>query len=538
MLNLIRNWTGSLQGILVHGLKPVSLVAILTVTATLSLGASRALAQPGGPSGEPQAGPMDDLRLQAISNKKRFAARGHLYAHNVRIATWAEEIASRVEAELQAPFRTDAERPVWFVINFNQGQPPEAVRSAQLFDQTLVQRIIINRPDEINQEDLLETLVTTILNRYLNAGAVKKGKKELHEVPEWFSVGMAQYIMPELRDRNREVVYQDWITHREPRPRELMSIRVFPPGRLPEKATCCALYGWFRQQAGFHRTASKMFSRWGQGERVDMDWLVDSMIKMESDRDIEQSWDLFMAFEGGERKLWDRSMEEQITMLKSYMRFTPSEFGVTAPKPYSDELTLAELVSIPRDQWFQDTVLNLDLKVKMLGLGQPLAMQNVINQYGNFLDKLYEAIPGESTGYVPSMEEQRELEQLLGMANRSLVQLEQTLHVSDTYQQFSSEIRKVFPSANAPADTPYTSVNRSGQAPRTVRLKPAATGLQPVRPVFQDRLDDPERYREPDFDRQAQPSSSAEDDRIQEFYRRLEEKNRNASPRNQRLPLP
>ena len=398
--------------------------------------------------------PAEELRLQATSTTRRFLSRGHLYAENVRMVGWAEDIAARVEERLGRPLPIREGEPIWFVMLFNDKEPASIVRQQKVIGDRLVQRILINLPDEVRQEDLLEAFVTTLVNRYVNShGSILRKEREPAETPEWFSVGLAQALLTELYQRNRALHIARWHQHKDDRPERLLDIKLFPPGPRIEKAACALLFTWLETNSEFSVVLPQLLVRIRSGQEIDRNWLVQVMNRYGHVDDIERHWDAFLTRSAARRQGWDIALGEQLERLKGMIRFRAIQFGVEAPPPFNQqELLLQQLPALPRDEWFQVLVLNLNLQIRTLGMGQPIGFQNVANQFASYLGDLLEKSPGADVKRPPSEAKIRLQRARFDSAWQSLQRYEKTLKESKSMEVFEKEIRKEFPSIDKEAE--------------------------------------------------------------------------------------
>ena len=388
---------------------------------------------------------------------EHFLIRGGDYLRNVEFGQWAEEIVDTLERELARPVPFQRNQPLRIELRDEPAGRPRVFPAQSNEAGDLVQRVVVNRPAEIDHEELLESLVLLLCSRHVMVEARRHRAPDLvPRVPEWFSTGLAQYMVEDLRGRNRRITFEDWRDLQAVTPSELLTRRVFLEGRLKEKATAAMFYGYLKSQPNFLDLIDKFFVNWSLKRPVDLDFLLHHLEGVDTDRDLLQEWDLWMASNEAElREVWDVDLREQIASLKSYMKFRPRQLGLL-DHPHADvPITWRELISMPRDEWHAAMVNQLIMRVQFLGLGQPDSFRGLLDEFVGFLRALAPKVADQHNGEVPALEERRTMALFLTSGQRSLVEYEQRMEAARSLiEMVDKEPNAVSPPPPPPRDVP------------------------------------------------------------------------------------
>lgn len=373
-------------------------------------------------------------RMPAESKDGRFGVRGGSYARNVQLATWAGDIASRLEAELNVRIPFKPQQPLWIILNQDADTQPRVLETEAMKGDQLIQRVIVHNIDQADQEDLLEAITSLLCNRLAMWKAWNRGEPNpLRKVPDWFTTGLAQHMLSDLLARNRRVYLGMWQRDKEIRPLDLLDKGgVFPGGRLHAKTCSALLYGWLKDHPDFAGVTRDMFKAWSTQQSVDTQWLIRRLGGIDSRIDLEMEWDLYVASNTKKINLWNRSFEKQVTKLKELMRFYPQELGidfhVKRPVEWPD------MISMPRTDDFHAIIGQLQARLALLSLGQSFGFQEVVAEFDAFFQGLSRA--DTATGGRPSAAQQARLANQLARAQGSLNRFEQRVKAAKSYKAF------------------------------------------------------------------------------------------------------
>lgn len=373
-------------------------IGLTCLIALLSL-PTRVLAQPAPPprlSVAGKGGPTSDPDLNTYITRRdleaapfatqHFLIRGPRYREKVRIGNWAEAIYRQVETELgtKLPFR----RGRFIRVTLDEKPGHANVSPAQsVLQGNLVQRLNITNLHRLDQEEMLEALSFLLCSRLVWQANVRAGRPQrVPELAEWFSTGLAQHMTPGLLTRDRALVCDMWKDGRSPVIYDLLQQVVFKQGRTNEKAASALLYGFLKEQPDARQLFRKLFIQWANGDDVDYNWLLDNMEAVATEEQLEQDWDLYMALNDSQRKVWNRPLLEQVEGLKALLRFTPRSLGVTGhPKP-GQLMTWDDLPNFAEDDPSRDLILGqLQTRLGLLGLGQPPNFKELLGEFSAYL---------------------------------------------------------------------------------------------------------------------------------------------------------
>jgi len=332
-----------------------------------------------------------------------FLVRGGDYQDKVRIGNWAENIYRQVEGELNTKLPFNKASPIRITLERRPGAPG-ASPAQSIMRNDLVQRLTINNLKRTDQEDMLESLSFLLCSRLVWQEARRlngrQGKMvtQAPNMAEWFSTGLAQHMIPGLRNRDRNIVCDAWRAGRAPVIYDLLQHVVFRPGRQNEKASSAFLYAFLKDQPDWTRLVRRLFIVWAQGGDISYDWLLENMEDIDEELDLEKEWDLFMAWNDGQRKVWNRPMLEQVDQLKGLLRFTPRSIGVLGhPRP-GQLMTWDDLPEIPRDDPSREMIISqLQTQLGIIGLGQPDNFTDLLGEFNAYLNAVASEPPKRLT---------------------------------------------------------------------------------------------------------------------------------------------
>ena len=238
------------------------------------------------------------------STSQRFLVAGMTKGDNVRVAQWGDDVDSRLQGLVG--MRLDINFPTICRIlgetNKTHGSI-HIVKNQGWAHGRLMQQLRIYEPDAAPREDVLEGFCWLMLNRFpIERQDRLQRMRRLSSFPDWLAVGVAQNLFPSLRSRNNLLLLKHW--ERVPSFEKIMSYDYLPEGRWLEKAACGAAVEWLHatdQLTGFFSAATK---RVVTHKEITLDWTLEQLDSVASLKELEKSWDLWIASQSLKRRSW------------------------------------------------------------------------------------------------------------------------------------------------------------------------------------------------------------------------------------------
>lgn len=326
----------------------------------------------------------------AIGASHRFAAAGMTSPENVSLITSAEETAAKVESfvGLAIPFAKG--ESIQMLAHWATNDPGGRVIRAQGWvDRALSQKLIIVNPDRADQEDILEGLCWLLINRYvIHRQDFDQKSSSLGAVPDWLSVGVAQNLYLALRTRNNQVAIRHWIRNEAPSFSRIMTFESLPEGRWAEKAYCALAADWMASKPDRASAFESLFSRLARGDRITTNFMGVLLTGVESGRELEKGWDLWIAAQTQVRQYWGGVSADRLAALRQLLAAAPDEMGIPDGEGVPAALTLNDLTRYRDAPWLPLYAMRLNLHIRGLGIGEAQEFRDVLDLYGDFLEEL------------------------------------------------------------------------------------------------------------------------------------------------------
>jgi hypothetical protein len=401
------------------------------------------------------------------------------------MAAWAEDVAGRVERTLEMPLPIDRYQSIQIIFREDGGVANGQVLRAQGWsDSRLVQRLILVNKERIGREEVLEGLCRLLANRYAIARQVAPAADPaLAELPDWFSVGLAQSLFPELRSRNALRAIDLFQESQISPVSTVLTWRHLPEGRSSNKALCGVFFDWLQEAsrevwpAAIHHIAG--------GGIVTVPWIQSNLAGVASSSDVEMNWVLWVAHQQNIRRLAGAEGGVSYAALDELLEIRLAEYGIQRTGDEWSVLTPRDLAGLWREDWMPGLIARLRPRLQALALGQSPDFQETVKRYLSFFEALSEAaVSPRKTGTYSDLPVQKRLGSLLAKAEERRRSLETRELAREAYLDEMSD-------APPPADGPTSDwewvvreLEREDIAPDSVeeyldhmerRLQPGAT---------------------------------------------------------------
>ena len=327
------------------------------------------LAAPAAPLRAQEATPPAARTL--FSTSHRFAVSGLSGPDALTMARWADDVAERLERALGVPLPFAAGEVILLrALPAAARLTPGVEISQGYFDGRLQQKMVVVRPAEVDQEDLLEGLCALLVSRCMvTRQAPEQRYQQPSAAPAWLSVGLAQTLFKELRARNAPAALQLRDEGRLPRVEELLEWQVLPAGRWREKYCCGVLAGWLMAQPDARERWAALLAQLAGGGDVRAA-VQRGFLRLPDWPAVEREWDRWVSqqrqilFDVGQRA------PERLGELAALFTLQPAAFGV---KDTNAPATVTADALIPRhaEPWVGPLCGAVALRGRLLSAGQP-----------------------------------------------------------------------------------------------------------------------------------------------------------------------
>jgi hypothetical protein len=314
------------------------------------------------------------------------------------IAVWAESARERLSEWAGAPIPGERSYPIVISALLRTNEPNGRVLKAQdvTEDGFLRQEITMINPAAMDQEDVLEAVCWLLLNRWIQLRQPAAERiKNPGAYPDWFAVGVAQNLYPELRERN----------HREVREREASGDRVsaasvfeqvyLPPGRWPEKARAGLVTAWLAEVLTPTDLLGKTSAHMASGGKLDAE-LFAYLLRLPDGRSVNMGWDVWMA--RMDKRLIPGVMSFDVSGVTRVLELRPEQFGVIMPSPLpGGRLTADQLIADRAYEWVHHYSRAAAWRLRQEVVGKSPDLVAAINRFVLFFDALAEpGAPGQT----------------------------------------------------------------------------------------------------------------------------------------------
>jgi hypothetical protein len=369
-----------------------------------------------------------------ISASHRFVAGGMASPENVSLAASAEETADKIEAlvGLRIPFAKGESLHMFARWSTNEPNG-RVVRAQGWVDRSLSQKLIIVNPERADQEDVLEGLCWLLLNRYvISRQSFEQKTAQLGSVPDWLSTGVAQNLYMALRTRNNQVVIRRWLRNEGLPFSDILNLDYLPDGRWGEKAFCGLAVDWIASSADPAVVFGGLFSDLAGGDKITTNRMSKLLAGQDSGRELEKSWDLWIASLTQVKQYWGGVSAERLAVLKHLLAAPPDEMGIPAGERVPSSLTIKKLIKYRDAPWMPLYASRLNLHIRGIGIGEAKEFRDVLELYGKYLAAL--ARPRKGLGRFSLFRASpARLKDLLAAADKGLADLESSMGQSIHY---------------------------------------------------------------------------------------------------------
>ena len=424
-----------------------------------------------------------------VSSSQRFVFRGFHRKDGLKLSSWTEKVATKLEkvVGISVPFQQT--EMIRFSAHDSEVLQTGRIQLRQsLLADLLQQRIGLENPHLLEEEEILEGFVAVLLYRYMVAAYLVSGWNGQPVVPDWFSVGVAQLLQPGLRDRNTAFVLDEWKAGRGRRVAEIVDWKTLPAGRVPQKAYCGLLVDWLQKPIRQTFGWSALFKRMAFGDSLSVPWIQDDLLNIDDTRTVEKAWDVYVASKSEVNRDWGALTFDQVADLKRILTRHMSKERRSGYSPTS-ELQLEDLILMREEAWVTVVAEDMLIELAHFSVGQAPRIREVSEAYQRFFQALQTPKRMDPTFRFTMGGHNAVLQNLLSVANDAMQELEKEVVMRSIYMNQIEVARPV-----APGEKVNVQADRGGHAvylPGTDTSKTQSTGssLEERRKSYLDALE-------------------------------------------------
>lgn len=384
---------------------------------------------PVPPSSLPTNRPAD--RATVFSTTHRYAVSGCPAAQALPIATWAEDVESRLGRFLGIGFVSPEPLPVQIRLVEDPAAPRGRVLRMQRFDAGMLdQRLEMVNPRLADQEDLLEGLCSLLLSRAMVARLPDLTRtNQPPRVPDWLAVGAAQNLYPEARARNHATTIAVWRKGGGHALGDVLTWEYMPAGRWDDKAEAGLFLEYLLPPSLASKRMTAILACIEAGDAVTADFLARHILFCGSAAQAEKLRDLWLAQQQDVQTGFGGISQERVAELVRMLVIRPADYGIAESAKIPLIADLRDLVPRRSEAWVRDLAARMSMKMKSLALGQAQEFQRVVAAYVSFLD----ALAGAKRGLLGGGASTGALRKLLDQAETELVNFQAAQKQRDSF---------------------------------------------------------------------------------------------------------
>lgn len=305
------------------------------------------------------------------------------------VMVWADTVKQLVSDWAQSPIPGKFVYPIVIAATARADVPQGRVFRSQVYsdDGHFRQKMTMVNPSVIDQEDVLENLVHLLLNRWIHGRSRKAGnREEFADVPEWFSIGVAQNIYPELKDRNYKNIRKNEDDGTYKPASDVFSFTYASPGRWPEKSHAGLVMAWIAEQMPPAELLEATADRMARREAADEDYFI-TLLGFQGRREMNIAWDLWMARQ--ERRMMPGVLSSETEAINRLLEMRADDFGlVHHGLPPGGRVPAALLVDDRDEAWARELARTVAWRLHQESIGKIPEIRKLIEPFIAFLENI------------------------------------------------------------------------------------------------------------------------------------------------------
>jgi hypothetical protein len=338
------------------------------------------------------------------SHQRHFVVDGVSPQEALEIATWAESTLDRLAGWSGMAWPEEGVLPM--IIAVEAGKDGEAGRVASLQvltdDGRLRQELLLVNPDDLSQEDALETLCELLMNRWLFREARRRGMNDYAgRVPGWMAVAAARNLYPEARLLNlrelKEAERRGYVARAD----AVFALPSLPPGRSPEKALAALVMHWLVEEAGASVLLSRLIDLQISYVPADPGSIAD-LTGLDSARAFNMAWEVWLAEQ--DRRVVPGQWSTETADLIRLLELHPQDVGLVSSMSLpGGRLDYRQLIEARDRPWARGAARIFATKLRLALMGKDPALVEVAQPFATFFDALAEGTGSRGRDRLPDV---------------------------------------------------------------------------------------------------------------------------------------
>jgi len=308
------------------------------------------------------------------------------------VMIWADSVNQLISDWAQSPVPGKFVYPLMISAVIQEDEKQGRALKFQVYsdDGHLRQKMTMVNPSAMDQEDAVEALCHLLLNRWIHSRPRKAGNLEQHaEYPEWFAVGVAQNIYPELSDRNYKVIRKNEMNGMYKPASDIFSFTHAAPGRWPEKAHAGLVMSWMAERVGPQKLMDATANQLARREVVDEGFIL-MLMDFKSRRDMNVAWDLWMARQ--DRRITPGMISSDTDSIIRVLEMRSSDFGLVHPNlPPGGRVPPGVLIKARYEPWAKEFCRTVLWRLHQESIGKTPEVRKHVASFANFYDEIIKA---------------------------------------------------------------------------------------------------------------------------------------------------
>jgi len=314
------------------------------------------------------------------------------------VMVWADSVNQLISEWAQGPVPGSFVYPLVISAMVQEKEKQGRVLKAQVYsdDGHLRQKMTMVNPAAMDQEDALESLCHLLLNRWIHSRPRRAGKREeFAEYPEWFAVGIAQNLYPQLMDRNFRVIRNNEMNGMYKPAADIFSYTHSAPGRWPEKAHAGLVMSWMSERVGAAKLMDLTATRLARRETLDETFFL-TLMDFKSLHELNVAWDIWMARQ--ERRIIPGAMSTETDAISRLLEMRAGDFGLVHPGlPPEGRVPSGLLIDARYEPWAKEFCRIVSWRLHQESIGKTPEIRKHVLSFADFYNDIVQA-QKKSTG--------------------------------------------------------------------------------------------------------------------------------------------
>ena len=329
-----------------------------------------------------------DEAVSVRSPSRHFLVTCSEGGQSISVARWADDVLNKLERTIRS--RMDFKNRDFRIKIFDgSGTSSGRVGCSERFSEgKLDQSLLIESPDKVDWEDILELNCGLLLNGQIAVGASALRQRPVGKVPAWLVVGLSHYIDPVLKSRDRRIVLNWRKSGKVPGFSEVLKWYVLPAGRSREKAVCTVAVAWLLTLPDAEERFDKIQAQLAVDGVISDEWIVSLIPDCKTVDDVQKLW--LNRIENERMVISDpgQVFPDALESIKGELVICPGEGGVPSGTNLPPVIGLEALIGMKNLEWIRPFCMNKSTAIRLASVGGSSEVREVGEAYCAFMDVL------------------------------------------------------------------------------------------------------------------------------------------------------